>query len=95
MAKFKNIKKMDALSIAAAQVDFKVVKPLAGPVKEVKKPESMPKRSNESPKRVETKVVRSTRPKKIGTFAMILFVTVVLQVVLLVSLLYLSPNFLH
>lgn len=37
----------------------------------------------------------SARPKKIGTFVTILFFTIALQIVLLVSILYLSPSLIH
>lgn len=35
------------------------------------------------------------KPRKIGLFVLIMFFTVVLQIVLLVSLLYLSPSLIH
>ena len=50
-----------------------------------------------APKQKEAQVIKnksSVKPRRIGTFVVILFFTVVLQIVLLVSLLYLSPNIL-
>ena len=95
MAKFKNIKgSLGSFAIAPEpaplskprltrqQQTVKKVFPLASPV-------TVPKTSVSGSKR------QTTRPQMVGTFALILLATVVLQIVLLVSLLYLSPKLIH
>lgn len=48
-----------------------------------------------APKQKEVQVLKNkpgVKPRRVGTFVLIMFFTVVLQIVLLVSLLYLSPS---
>lgn len=112
MAKFRNIKRSSA-AIRGSTVEFRLVRPLAGPItpsvdqeKTVssKSAAKLPKKIEPQKVDVKTKIkseitaieipkkIPAGRSRRMGIFVGVLFITITLQILLLVSLLYLSPK---